>query len=63
LASNNITHRSFEKQEEGRPYHTMDATGLLRRGKKIISRGSGREGSWRKRGGRGKREQFRFGWR
>jgi hypothetical protein len=43
----NTTHRPFE----GRPHHSLDATVLLRRGKKIISGGRRRVGS-EKGGGR-----------
>ena len=38
------THRPYETQEERRSYQSVDATVLLRRGKKIIIGGIGREG-------------------
>jgi hypothetical protein len=52
--THNTTHRPYETQEERRAHQSVDATVLLRRGKKIISGSRGREGSWRERGGGGK---------
>jgi hypothetical protein len=54
--THNTTHRPYETQEEGRPHQSVDATVLLRRGKKIISGGRGRERSGK---GREKAGQFR----
>jgi hypothetical protein len=53
--THNTTHRPYETQEE-RLHQSVDATGLLRRGKKIILRSRGREGPGREREGGGKRK-------
>jgi hypothetical protein len=54
-------HRPYETQEERRPHQSMEATVLLRRGKKIISGCWGRERFEKERGGGGKRGSwFRY---
>jgi hypothetical protein len=52
----NTTHRPYEAQEQERPYQSVDVTVLLRKGKKIISEGRGKEGCGKERGGVGIKE-------
>jgi hypothetical protein len=40
----------YETQEERRPHQNVDATVLLRRGKKVILGFGGRKASWREEG-------------
>jgi hypothetical protein len=55
------THRRYDTQEERKPHQSVDATVLLRRGKRIISASRGRErpGS-EKRERRKKGDWFRY---
>jgi hypothetical protein len=59
--THDTTHRLYETQEERRTQQSVDATVLLRRGKKIISEVEGERERWEgERRGREKGGRFRY---